>query len=108
VEILIPEGIAYFRKRDFLDKAGIAQLCDAYEALREQTEYWHQMAILYADERTEAQANVRAQSIDGKESCHAGRDGDCIWASCPQLRDGEPLRYGRHCPLSMEEQDVSN
>lgn len=31
--------------------------------------------------------------------CHAGRDGDCDWPECPQLRDDEPHRSGRHCPL---------
>jgi len=31
--------------------------------------------------------------------CHAGKDGDCIHAACPQLRDGEPHATGRHCPL---------
>lgn len=31
--------------------------------------------------------------------CHAGRDGECNWASCPQTRDGEPHLSGRHCPL---------
>lgn len=30
--------------------------------------------------------------------CHADRDGDCVWKECPQLRDGEPERSGRHCP----------
>lgn len=31
--------------------------------------------------------------------CHADRDGECEWHSCPQLRDKEPERTGRHCPL---------
>ena len=31
--------------------------------------------------------------------CQAGRDGDCEWKHCPQNRDGEPTRTGRHCPL---------
>jgi protein gp37 len=33
------------------------------------------------------------------ELCHAGRDGECSAASCPQLRDREPMRSGRHCPI---------
>lgn len=33
--------------------------------------------------------------------CHAGRDGDCTWRDCPQLRDDEPVRSGRHCPLDV-------
>jgi len=35
-------------------------------------------------------------------ACHAGSDGDCSWAECPQLRDGEPIKSGRHCPLDAE------
>ena len=31
--------------------------------------------------------------------CQSGRDGDCNWAACPQLRDNEPATTGRHCPL---------
>lgn len=34
-----------------------------------------------------------------EERCHADRDGDCVWSGCPQLRDGEPQKTGRHCPL---------
>jgi hypothetical protein len=33
------------------------------------------------------------------ERCHAARDGDCFAKTCPQLREGEPHRSGRHCPL---------
>jgi hypothetical protein len=35
--------------------------------------------------------------------CHAGMDGDCSWAECPQHRDGEPEKTGRHCPLDSRE-----
>ena len=31
--------------------------------------------------------------------CQSGRDGDCNWSACPQLRDNEPAATGRHCPL---------
>lgn len=41
------------------------------------------------------------------ERCHAGRDGDCIDPRCPQLRDGEPAKSGRHCPLDMDDSDDS-
>lgn len=33
------------------------------------------------------------------ERCHANRDGDCSHKNCPQLRDGEPEKSGRHCPI---------
>lgn len=31
--------------------------------------------------------------------CAAHRDGECHHQDCPQLRDGEPVKSGRHCPL---------
>lgn len=31
--------------------------------------------------------------------CAASRDGDCSHDQCPQNRDGEPAKSGRHCPL---------
>ena len=30
--------------------------------------------------------------------CQADDDGYCEWTGCPQLRDDEPKRSGRHCP----------
>lgn len=33
--------------------------------------------------------------------CQADCDGDCEWVGCPQLRDGEPGRSGRHCPWDV-------
>lgn len=35
--------------------------------------------------------------------CAAGRDGECGHAQCPQLRDGEPAKSGRHCPFDVRE-----
>lgn len=35
--------------------------------------------------------------------CHADRDGDCSWQHCPQLRDDEPNKSGRHCPIDNRE-----
>lgn len=38
------------------------------------------------------------------ERCHAATDGECNDPErCPQLRDGEPLATGRHCPLDTWE-----
>lgn len=47
----------------------------------------------------------RAPAQDGKERCHANRDGDCSAATCPQLRDGEPEATGRHCPIDTWHED---
>ncbi len=41
------------------------------------------------------------------ERCHAGKDGDCIWTDCPQLRDSEPIATGRACPLWDVERDYA-
>lgn len=35
----------------------------------------------------------------GMTRCQSNNDGDCDWNDCPQLRDGEPMKTGRHCPL---------
>lgn len=38
--------------------------------------------------------------------CHASRgDGECFWEKCPQIRDGEPEKSGRHCPLDLIDWD---
>ena len=31
--------------------------------------------------------------------CHAEDDGSCEWCGCQQVRDGEPERSGRTCPM---------
>lgn len=36
--------------------------------------------------------------------CQADDDGYCEWEHCPQLRDGEPEKTGRHCPLDKCEE----
>lgn len=36
--------------------------------------------------------------------CASGQDGDCIHPDCPQLRDGEPVKSGRHCPIDTREE----
>lgn len=51
-----------------------------------------------------------ANIIDGKpyiisKCCHSSNDGECNWEHCPQLRDGEPEKSGRSCPLHWLEDD---
>ena len=38
----------------------------------------------------------------GLQTCKSGSDGDCNWKECPQLKDGEPEKTGRHCPLDWD------
>lgn len=40
-----------------------------------------------------------------RAACHSGKDGDCVWAACPQIADGEPVATGRHCPLDWRKDD---
>lgn len=37
--------------------------------------------------------------------CQADDDDGCDYKDCPQLRDGEPLRSGRHCPWDRVEEE---
>jgi hypothetical protein len=45
-----------------------------------------------------------AESVTLKR-CAADRDGDCVHEQCPQLRDGEPAKSRRHCPLDTRDED---
>lgn len=38
---------------------------------------------------------------DDNGRCRANRDGECSWSDCPQSRDGEPHKSGRHCPRDI-------
>lgn len=42
---------------------------------------------------------------DEPPRCHAAKDGECFWADCPQIKDGEPVKSGRHCPLDVRDED---
>jgi hypothetical protein len=35
--------------------------------------------------------------------CQADPDGECVHKLCPQLRDKEPRKSGRHCPLDSDD-----
>ena len=51
----------------------------------------------------EGSAWVRQEHVElAPARCHADRDGNCHWLEgCPQIRDGEPDKTGRHCPLDL-------
>lgn len=58
------------------------------------------------DKRTLASAAMLAHELLGKvqampelTSCAADCDDMCDHPKCPQNRDGEPTKTGRHCPL---------
>lgn len=37
--------------------------------------------------------------------CLSDNDGECEWKDCPQIRDDEPTRSGRHCPRDNNRSD---
>jgi hypothetical protein len=51
-------------------------------------------------DRTSGEAELE-RDLAQQHYCHAHSDGDCTWEHCPQLRDGEPEKSGRHCPLDV-------
>lgn len=51
------------------------------------------------------EASVRVVRPADYPHCQAGRDGECNWTHCPQLRDGEPARSRRHCPKDTRSDD---
>lgn len=59
-------------------------------------------ADLLRDEEFCRVAEMRDLSAASSPRCHGGRDGECAWSQCPQTRDGEPERTGRHCPLDID------
>lgn len=70
------------------------------------------MALVMSGARiTAGEYEVTVRRVPKKEldllHCHAGSDGECNWKSCPQLRDGEPKKSGRHCPQDRRTEDES-
>lgn len=55
------------------------------------------------DSETEAQVKLMEYCTialgDLASHCRGARDGECSWKHCPQIRDGEPHKTRRHCPL---------
>lgn len=41
------------------------------------------------------------QELAKEGHCMADDDGYCCWEGCPQIRDNEPTRSGRHCPRDI-------
>jgi hypothetical protein len=45
------------------------------------------------------------RGLTSQARCHASKDGECFWGRCPQIRDGEPAKSGRHCPIDDREEE---
>ncbi len=63
----------------------------------------HQEKINESREIVAARLQRLERPLNGR--CAAARDGDCSHSQCPQLRDGEPVKSGRHCPLDVQEDE---
>lgn len=64
------------------------------------------MAHLAAAQPSQAQAGAGiADAGKPLTRCAAGRDGECNHPQCPQIRDDEPKKSGRHCPVDTETDD---
>ena len=50
-------------------------------------------------ERRDEMAELRDSNHNDHGKCRANKEGDCVYSKCPQLRDGEPVRSNRHCPI---------
>lgn len=48
---------------------------------------------------------ARTEKPDDPLRCHANGDDFCLWSHCPQIRDEEPIRSGRHCPLDKRDEE---
>lgn len=57
--------------------------------------------IINASEYTQQCLLTQPQKVEPLESayCHADTKGNCNWSECPQIKDNEPERSGRVCPL---------
>jgi hypothetical protein len=63
--------------------------------------------LVLADDLNRADAmefEARHAADQLQPRCHAAKDGECAWSECPQIRDGEPLASGRHCPIDTEQE----
>lgn len=55
-------------------------------------------------EHLNAEHKLRRRSLP-VVTCQADDDDACDWDACPQIRDGEPTKSGRSCPLDNRSDD---
>lgn len=69
---------------------------------RSRPDHWARVA---PEALAEALRRALWAGSNDRPRCHAERDGECNWEHCPQARDGEPKKTGRHCPLDTRDDD---
>lgn len=97
------EPLSYYL-REWQKGASLASLFQGLLDEIKKLEEYRDWVCLNAPEVDERHSRGLGQPVQGKSEyrgCHADRDGDCTWEDCPQNRDGEPMKSGRHCPLDV-------
>jgi hypothetical protein len=97
---LRPEAEPPAARFDYIQRDIRANYVTLVDTLREPMEVFpaDAMMSLIGKPVTEGQPH-------GAARCRSKFDGECHWAGCPQLRDGEPEASGRHCPLDCEDDE---
>lgn len=90
---------------DLIDKADVIRIIAEHE--REQTAVAIGVRPMLPPQIIEptARGYERVNRCANDIGCHAGTDGDCYWSECPQIKDGEPRKSGRSCPLWNPSED---
>lgn len=104
---LIPGNVALFLKdctkeQLYVILSGAGLITNADETIRKLAG----LAVLNAPEGKPIPKSAQMSLELPLTRCAASRDGECTHKQCPQLRDNEPHKSGRHCPLykSAEEE----
>lgn len=92
---VMTEGQVRFREDAARREAKLAEDVNAVRADLSGVEA--QKAVMAPTTPETSETPATPQETGG--NCHADRDGDCSHKDCPQNRDGEPQKTGRHCPL---------
>lgn len=76
--------------------------CACANGSKEQIEEAVNKAVIWYRELLPLKFHAQRRTVT---RCQANSDGDCYSEKCPQLRDGEPAKTGRHCPYDTKESE---
>jgi hypothetical protein len=112
--VSITEMSAYIRERLSVPMETPLQDHDLHVTVRRESiearEFIRLQSIAPDSARSWGAAALQPQPLDGVPTdilkrCQANNDGECYHAACPQLRDDEPKKSRRHCPLDQSRDD---